>query len=278
MYLRDPATPRPESFTPTVQRLLAGEFDEGPGYATYRSRGTTDWLLFHTVAGCGRFGTAAEDVAALPGVTTLIRPGTRHDYGVEPQSGRWHFYWAHFHPRPDWLALLDWPQVAPGIMQLWPGGQAQRRIVTGLTDAIRWADSVLAQGELLSLNAFESVLLWCASQSGSAGRIDDRLLRAIDLIDRDLRADLDVTRLARVGNLSVSRFAHLFRSQLGVSPQRFVERRRLDAAARLLDLTSRPVSSVAAEVGFANPLYFSSRFRRQTGLSPTAYRRRGANR
>ncbi len=78
--------------------------------------------------------------------------------------------------------------------------------------------------------------------------------------------------MARTSNLSVSRFAHLFRTQLGTTPQQFVERRRLDAACRLLELTTRPVTSIAAEVGFTNPLYFSTRFRAHTSHSPTQYR------
>jgi AraC-like DNA-binding protein len=86
-------------------------------------------------------------------------------------------------------------------------------------------------------------------------------------------AQLDVPGLARAVNLSVSRFAHLFREQLGVSPQQFVERRRLDAACRLLELTRRSIASIAAEVGYPDPLYFSTRFRRHTGTSPSDYRR-----
>jgi AraC family transcriptional regulator of arabinose operon len=268
--------------------LLAGEFDEGPGYATYRSRGTTDWLLIHTLAGRGRFGTnpapgqrphrgpasTGADVIASPGTTTLVQPGTLHDYGIEPESRHWHFLFAHFHPRPDWLPLLDWPTVAPGILQLRPSEQAAERITGGLAECVRFQRSVLSHGELLSQNALEAALLWCDTQNPSAAQIDDRLLRAIELIDRDLRAELDVSRLASASNLSTSRFAHLFRTQLGVTPQQFVERRRLDAACRLLELTTRPVAAVAAEVGFTNPLYFSTRFRRHTGRTPTQYRRR----
>ena len=266
MNLRDPA----ESFTPTVRRLLADEFDEGAGYSTYRSRGTTDYLLIHTLGGRGHFGELFAD----PGVTTLVRPGTPHDYGVEPSLQRWHFLFAHFHPKPDWLPLLDWPEVAPGIHQLTAGDQAFDRITENLHACVRYQHSVLPHGELFSMNALEAALLWCDTQNPSAAQIDDRLLRAIEYIDRDLRADLDVAVLARTANLSVSRFAHLFRAQLGVTPQRFVERRRLDAAARLLELTTRPISAIAAEVGFTNPLYFSTRFRHHTSQSPTTYRTR----
>ncbi|MGC4939806.1 helix-turn-helix domain-containing protein [Kribbella sp. DT2] len=271
MNLRDPA--RPDSYTPVVRRLLAGEFDEGPDYTTYRRRGTTDWLLIQTLGGRGRFGTAYEDVLADPGSVTLVRPGTLHDYGVEPVLRRWHFLFAHFHPKPDWTPLLDWPEAAPGILQLHPSEQAAARIADNLGAAVRHQSSVLTQGELLALNALEAALLWADTQNPKASTIDDRLLRAIELVDRDLKAVLDVPRLARAANLSPSRFAHLFREQLGIAPQQFVERRRIEAARRLLELTARPVSSVAAEVGFTNPLYFSTRFRQHTGATPTAYRK-----
>lgn len=274
MDIRDSAATRADSFSPQVHRLLLGDFTEGAGYATYRRRGTTDWLLVHTLEGRGHFGTATSDIPALPGTTILVRPGVLHDYGVEPTLQHWHFLFAHFHPRPEWLALLDWPEAGPGIGLVQPGPQIADRVVTSLREALRLSDGVLRHTELLSINAFEAALLWCDTQNSSEGQIDERLLRAIELIDRDLQADLDIVRLARASRLSVSRFAHLFRTQLGISPQRFVERRRLDAAGRLLDMTSRPISSVAQEVGFQNPLYFSTRFRRHTGVSPTAYRSR----
>jgi AraC family transcriptional regulator of arabinose operon len=264
MNLRYPA----ESPHPAVRRLVTGEFDEGPDYTTFRRRGTTDWLLVQTLDGQGRFG----HVRAEPGSVTLVRPGTLHDYGTV--GDRWHFLYAHVNPKPDWLPLLDWPEVAPGIVQLQPAGPTFERIAEHLRDAVRHQRSVLPQAEQLSANSLEAALLWCGTQNPKAVQIDDRLLRAIELIDQDLTANLDIPRLARAVNLSVSRFAHLFRNQLGVSPQQFVERRRLDAAARLLELTSRSVASVAAEVGYADPLYFSTRFRLHTGSSPTTYRKR----
>ena len=265
MNLRDPA----ESPHPEVRRLETGEFDEGPEYATYRRRGTTDWLLVQTLDGAGRFG----DISADPGTVVLVRPRTRHDYGTV--GHRWHFLYAHMHPKSDWLPLLDWPEVAPGILQLRPAAGAAERIAAHLHDAVRHQRSVLTQGEQLSANALEAALLWCDTQNPKAVRIDDRLLRVIELIDQDLKARLDLAGLSRAVNLSVSRFAHLFREQLGVSPQQFVERRRLDAACRLLELTTRSIASVAAEVGYPDPLYFSTRFRLHTGLSPTTYRASG---
>lgn len=249
-----------------MRRLVAGEFDEGPEYTTFRRRGTTDWLLVLTLHGAGHF----SGIPAERGTVVLVRPGTLHDYGTVGE--RWHFLYSHLHPKPEWLPLLDWPEVAPGILRLQL--LAVEKIADYLRDAARYQLYPLAQGEQLSVNSLEAALLWCDTQNPKAARIDDRLLRVIEVIDQNLKAPLDLPVLARAANLSVSRFAHLFRDQLGVTPQQFVERRRIDAAARLLELTTRSIASVAAEVGFTDPLYFSTRFRRQTGISPTAYRRR----
>lgn len=263
-----------ESFTPTVARLAAGEFDVGTGYATYRSRGTTDWLLIHTLGGAGRLGTAGPDVPALPGTTTLVRPATLHDYGVEPVLQHWHFLYAHFHPRADWQPLLVWPEVAEGIGQIRPEPPVANRITAALRECVRHDAGTERNRELFAMNALETALLHCDTQRPAVPAVDSRLQAALDLIRDQLADDLDVSRLAVASSLSVSRFAHLFRSELGVSPQQYVERRRLESAARLLDLDDRPIGAIASEVGFSDPLYFSTRFRRWYGLSPRAYRNR----
>lgn len=48
---------------------------------------------------------------------------------------------------------------------------------------------------------------------------------------------------------------------------------RMDAARRLLRETRKSVVEVALDVGYANPSHFAQLFRRETGLSPSDYRR-----
>jgi len=42
----------------------------------------------------------------------------------------------------------------------------------------------------------------------------------------------------------------------------------------MLRLTALTVTEIAAESGFANPFYFTNRFRRRHGISPTGFRAR----
>jgi AraC family transcriptional regulator of arabinose operon len=270
-----PAVVPAETATPTVPRVLTGAFAEGPDYATWRSRGTTDWLLVHTIGGRGRFGASdGRPLLVGPGDLVLLRPGVRHDYGTAPGAAGWELQWAHVHPRPDWAPLLDWPETLPGLRHLRLTGEVAQRVQEAWARASALGHGGLAQAELFELNALEAALLWAVTQRPGPRLLDPRLIGVLEDVSARLAEPLTVAGLARRAGLSPSRLTHLFTEQLGVPPMRFVERQRLQAARQLLELTSRPVAEVARAVGYDDPLYFSTRFRRHTGWSPTAHRAR----
>jgi AraC family transcriptional regulator, arabinose operon regulatory protein len=267
--------PPAESYVPVLHRLLAGSFTEGPDYATWRSRGTTDWLVINTVDGRGRFGLAnGSSVRSSPGDLVLLRPGTPHDYGTAPGSQSWSLQFAHFHLRADWLSLLEWPELAPGVCRLKTTGEARQRITQSFDRAVTMSRGGLAHAELFGLNALESAFLWASTQTPSTRQLDPRLIVVLEQITARLDDPLTVTSLAKTAGLSESRLSHLFANQLGTPPMRFVERQRMQAAEQLLDLTARSVAEVARAVGYEDALYFSTRFKRFAGLSPSAYRHR----
>ena len=101
---------------------------------------------------------------------------------------------------------------------------------------------------------------------------DARLARVTAYLRVTLHEPPDYRQLARLANLSYCQLFRLFKSHLGRSPQQFIEQERLDYAKRLLTLNRLSIKEVAAQVGFANQLYFSRRFQKATGLSPTQYR------
>ena len=77
-------TTRIESYTPQVESVEAGHLAEGAEYATYRSRGTTDWLLIQTLAGAGRIGIDGDEVIVGPDSVALLRPGTHPRLRLPP--------------------------------------------------------------------------------------------------------------------------------------------------------------------------------------------------
>lgn len=101
---------------------------------------------------------------------------------------------------------------------------------------------------------------------------DDRLRRVVDYIRATLHEQPDYSRLARLAGLSYCQLFRLFKNQFGLSPQQYIERQRIAYASHLLRLNHVSIKEVAARAGFANQLYFSRRFQKITGQSPTQFR------
>ena len=66
--------------------------------------------------------------------------------------------------------------------------------------------------------------------------------------------------------------AHLFKSQTGVSPIKYLITRRMEEAQHLLRETDLPIRAIAEKVGYDDPAYFSQIFKRTVGSSPLSYR------
>jgi transcriptional regulator GlxA family with amidase domain len=93
-------------------------------------------------------------------------------------------------------------------------------------------------------------------------------------VAENLNADLSVTQLAGVAAMSPRNFARAFAAETGVTPARYVENLRVEAARRLLESTTRPVEEIAAICGFGTADTMRRTFLRLLNVPPTDYRRR----
>jgi AraC family transcriptional regulator, arabinose operon regulatory protein len=260
-------------------RMVAGHFNRGVCYDTWRHAGTKDWLLMYTVGGRGRIGHLSGDVLANSGDVIVLRPGVRHDYGSEQIRTDWEFYWVHFLPLPDWMPWLAWPEVAPGILRVRLRNASVRQTVAKTCATMVKRNLVqTAHGEALAMNTLAEIFIRCDSDrsTGRQARLDARVERVVAHCSLNLDQPLRLDDLAKIGALSPPRFCRLFSDAMGMTPMRFLEQLRINRACRLLELSQAKIESVAQQVGFANPFYFTSRFKRLMGVSPRQYRQRSS--
>lgn len=266
---------RLEAPSPPVSELYADEFRCGRTYTNWRPHGTKDWLLIYTAGGAGYLTTASQEGKTRPGDVTLYAPGDYHDYKTDPEAGRWHLLWAHFIPKPSWHPWLRWPVGHHGVKSLHlEKGEVRDSFVGAMQRMLRIFRRRLPNARDFAVNALEEALLW-AHVSASRGdwmRTDPRVRRAMDYLTANLRHPFRLETVARHCGLSASRLAHLFKTGTGTSLQQFFEQQRLWHAGQLLRLTGLGIAEVAAEVGYDDPFYFSNRFRRYAGKSPTQFR------
>jgi AraC-like DNA-binding protein len=100
---------------------------------------------------------------------------------------------------------------------------------------------------------------------------DERILRAIAYINRNLNGKLTLEEVAAEAFLSPGRFRHLFVEQTGLGLRPYVLWRRF---IRVWELASRgeSMSTAAHAAGFADAAHLSRTARRMFGIPPTALR------
>lgn len=83
-----------------------------------------------------------------------------------------------------------------------------------------------------------------------------------------------VSELAAHAGLSLRSFIRRFKAATGETPQRYVQRVRIERARALLESTALNVDEIAQRVGYSDAPSFRRLFTRHTGLAPSAYRSR----
>lgn len=73
--------------------------------------------------------------------------------------------------------------------------------------------------------------------------------------------------------VSRRRLAEIFQEEYGVTPSEYLSGLRLAKAKRLLAGSERPIMDIAFSAGFGGLSSFYRFFKKETGLSPAAYRR-----
>lgn len=101
---------------------------------------------------------------------------------------------------------------------------------------------------------------------------DDKLADLASWVEENLTKRLHVETLAARVAMSPRSFHRHMQDELRVSPAKFVEGIRLDAARRWLDDGKLDLGNVAARAGFSGPDHLIRAFSRRFGVTPAAYR------
>jgi AraC-like DNA-binding protein len=123
--------------------------------------------------------------------------------------------------------------------------------------------------------ACESLLLECrlGEQPRYSGEKEHIIQKIRAFVEENYLENHDFDRLARRYGLSPTTFRRHWARLVGEPPWRFVMDMRIQKAKRLLLESSMPVNEIASSLNFADPLYFSRKFRERTGMTASRYRK-----
>jgi AraC-like DNA-binding protein len=102
--------------------------------------------------------------------------------------------------------------------------------------------------------------------------LDKRVEKIIQMMREDVRGELSLGEFAQSVNLSVWRLCHIFKSDVGMPPIRYLRLLRMERAKDLLESSFLSVKEIAYQVGLNDESHFVRDFKSTYGFSPALYR------
>ncbi len=104
---------------------------------------------------------------------------------------------------------------------------------------------------------------------------DRRFLQTLDrlITEKMSNMDLSVDELASHFRMGRSKFFEKVKDITGKTPNNYIRDYRLDRACELLSTEDLTVAKVAYQVGFSDPFYFSTVFKRKYGITPSRWQK-----
>jgi transcriptional regulator GlxA family with amidase domain len=102
--------------------------------------------------------------------------------------------------------------------------------------------------------------------------MDQRVQHVVSFIRNNYQRKLTLREMADSVNLSPWWLCHLFKADMGTSPERFLTKVRLEKAKSLLDNSFLSVKEVMSEVGMSDAGHFSRSFKAAYGATPAKWR------
>ena len=200
-----------------------------------------------------------------PGQIAIYFPDMTHE--VRALDDYWEYRW--------WT--MDGPLAMAvtntfGLTQadVYKVGPAPVGLFKKLEDAIR---DITPNGERQASTLAYQLLAHAANQPAAPHGVR-QIHKAITTIQRRWNdPDFGVEILARELHMHRSLLSRLFHQATGVTPSNYINNLRIQNALSQLKQTDHPISQIAQNCGFADPNYFARAIRKQTGQSPSQFRR-----
>lgn len=267
--------------------------DQDWGLSWHRNEGVELTFLERGSVG---FDVEQHSCTLQPDDITVTRPWQRHRVGTpNVLAGRLHWLILDVGVRrpnqswrwPSWLLLsrADLRELTGILRQtdqpVWKANAEVRRCFQTIAQAVK-TDRAGSNLSRLSVRVNELFVLLLDLFRRHEIVLDESLTssrRTVELFLADLKRhpehltlDWSIQEMARSCGLGATQFIHHVRLITNMTPAQYVNRCRLELAARLLQNESSTVTAVAIECGFSSSQYFATVFQRRYGCSPREYR------
>lgn len=252
-----------------------GEHPESNMFSWRNGRTLDSYTLVYITSGSGTFESQSGGTQTIhAGDLFILHPGEWHRFKPNSNTG-WHEHWVEFDGEQA-RRIMHNPAFSPK--------QPAYRI--GADDQILQLFIEISEATQTQAPGFEQIIATQASQivarllarlqdnSPNAREMETHIRRACLHILQHAEQTIDYTELSRELGISHSAFRNHFKQITGLPPGQYQIQIRLNKARRLLRNSTLSIQEISEQLGFDSIYYFSRLFKKKTGCSPLAYRRK----
>ena len=224
--------------------------------------------LFYTIHGQGKFRVPSGEMQLNEGQLIILPAG--QSFEVTIVSDQWDIIWVNLADSERWKSFSKSEAVVLDNAKLEGLHHAMELLYLE-----RDVDSRGAAMQLVSRYLYRIIdapLSDVHTHDEKERRQVSRLHSLFSAVEKQLQFDWDMESLSEKAHYSAPHLHRLCLQVFGRSPKQHVIHLRMTRAKSLLLSTQWPVSYIASYVGYANVFTFSKRFKKSTGLSPSAFR------
>ena len=224
--------------------------------------------LFYSIHGQGKFRVPSGEMQLDEGQLIILPAG--QSFEVTIVSEQWDIIWVNLADSERWKSFSKSEAAVLDNAKLEGLHHAMELLYLE-----RDVDSREAAMQLVSRYLYRIIdapLSDVHTHDEKERRQVSRLHSLFSAVEKQLQFDWDMESLSEKAHYSAPHLHRLCLQVFGRSPKQHVIYLRMTRAKSLLQSTQWPVSYIASYVGYANVFTFSKRFKKSTGLPPSAYR------
>ncbi len=144
-------------------------------------------------------------------------------------------------------------------------------------DAVVW--EYLTEEQILNeFGSFQSFFSFLYGQLQSDkekdGRTSSQVQHILHMIEHNYAEDIKLADVSADYNLSIGHLSNMIKKETGMTFTEHITKKRIEESKRLLANEKFSVIEVAEKVGYHDYFYFTKLFKKQTGISPSKYRKK----
>ncbi|MBR5155992.1 MAG: AraC family transcriptional regulator [Clostridia bacterium] len=235
---------------------------------TERPLGRSDFQLICMTAGKMAIQLDGSECIMQKDNFYLFKPGEPQIYRCSKEDNSAYF-WIHFNGTMAEEILRD-NNLCDGNIHTYLSSKEDIRLIQKIISEINQKTSSY---QISLLGLFSQLITRISRHTSDKEKKDlyAQLAPAISAMENVDKA-YTVSEYAKMCNMSVYHFSHKFKTCTNQSPMQYQNKIAMNHAAYLLKSTDLSIGEISAVIGVSDPLYFSKKFKKAFGVSPTEYR------